>query len=119
MMEKKVTCIICPVGCEVIVRGSGQEVDELAGFQCKRGKTYAANEYLNPKRILTSTVKVRNYDYAVLPVRSDVPVPKSILLECMEIIKRTIVTAPVKTGQIVVKNIMGSGANIIASTRTH
>jgi CxxC motif-containing protein len=118
-MEKKVTCIICPVGCEVTVRGSEREVTEVADFQCKRGKSYAENEYLNPKRILTSTVKVRNYDYAVLPVRSDVPVPKSILLECMDIIRKIIVTAPVKKGQVVVKNIMGSGADIIASTSTH
>jgi CxxC motif-containing protein len=119
MIEKKVTCIICPVGCEVIVKGSERAVEELTGFQCKKGKTYATDEYLNPKRILTSTVKVRNYDYAVLPVRSDVPVPKSILFECMEIIKRTIVSAPVKKGQIVIENILGSGANIVASTSTH
>ena len=118
-MEKQVICIICPVGCEVVVRGSEHKIDEMTGFQCKKGKTYAKDEYLNPKRILTSTVKVRNYDYPVLPVRSDVPVPKSILFECMEIIKKTEVTAPVKKGQIVVKNIMECGANIIASTKTH
>jgi CxxC motif-containing protein len=118
-MEKKVICIICPVGCEVIVRGSERKIDEMTGFECKRGKAYAENEYLDPKRILTSTVKAVNYDYPVLPVRSDVPVPKSILFECMKIIKKTSVTAPVKSGQVIIKNILKSGANIIASAKTH
>ncbi len=118
-MEKKVICIICPVGCEVIVKGSEDKIEEMTGFQCKRGKKYAEDEYLNPKRILTSTVKVKNYDYPVLAVRSDVPVPKSILFECMKIIKKTEVTAPVKKGQVIVRNILESGANIIASAKTH
>ena len=118
-MEKKVICVICPAGCEGIVKDAGNKINETIGFQCKKGNTYAEDEYLNPKRILTSTVKVKNYDYPVLPVRSDVPIPKSILFECMKIIKKTEVTAPVKNGQVIVKNILESGANIIASAKTH
>jgi CxxC motif-containing protein len=118
-MEKKVICVICPAGCEGIVKGSGNRIDETTGFHCKKGKTYAEDEYLNPKRILTSTVKVKNYDYPVLPVRSDVPIPKSLLFECMGIIKKIEISAPVKNGQIIVKNILESGANIIASAKTH
>jgi CxxC motif-containing protein len=118
MMEKRVTCVVCPVGCEIIITGSEREVAEVTGFQCKKGKSYAQNEHLNPKRIFTSTVKVRNYDYTVLPVRSDAPVPKKILFECMEIIRHITVTSPVKQGQIIIRDIMGSGVNIIASTGT-
>lgn len=36
-------------------------------------------------------------------------------MECMAILKKVEVTAPVKMGDIVVKNIAGTGADIIAA----
>jgi len=48
METKKIICIICPQGCEVTVCGdkSSRTVESIKGFGCKRGKTYAENEFL-------------------------------------------------------------------------
>jgi CxxC motif-containing protein len=117
MAEKKVTCVICPVGCEGIVAGTEEAVIAASGFQCKKGKVYAQDEYLNPRRIFTSTAKLKNSDCAVFPVRSDAPVPRKLLFECMKIVRDVVVVAPVKRGQIIVKDIAGSGVNIVASAQ--
>ena len=45
-IEKKVICIVCPVGCNIIVEGSADSktVSNMTGQQCKRGVKYAENE---------------------------------------------------------------------------
>ncbi|NLZ52003.1 MAG: DUF1667 domain-containing protein [Thermoanaerobacteraceae bacterium] len=40
-------------------------MEKIHGNQCKRGIQYATDEFLNPKRISTTTVKI---DGAHLPV---------------------------------------------------
>ena len=117
-IEKKVICIVCPVGCEITVEGTGdkQVVNSMIGQQCKRGEKYAENEFINPKRILATTVKIRGYDYPVIPVRSDDLIPKDKLFKCMDIIRKTAISTPVKRGDIVVENILNTGVNIVTAT---
>ena len=54
--EQKITCIICPVGCDITVRGKGDQIQSVEGCSCKRGDTYARSEFVHPSRILTTTV---------------------------------------------------------------
>ena len=65
-------------------------------------------------RILTSTVKVDGEDRLV-PVRSDRPIPKELLMDCMAVIRRTVVKAPVSTYDIIIPDVCGCGANIVAT----
>jgi len=115
-MEKKyITCIVCPLGCRITVQGEGGMIDSIEGHGCKRGEQYARDEFIHPVRILTSSVKVKNGNVPLVPVRSDKPVPKEMLLKCMEEIKKAEVAAPVKYRDIVIENILGTGINIIAT----
>ena len=50
-----------------------------------------------------------------MPVRTNREIPKEKIMECMKILKGMIVTAPVKTGDILIKDIAGTGSDIIAS----
>lgn len=66
MSEKKeIICVICPKGCHISLEAGspdgGDRVDPegLRGYKCKRGKTYALNEFTRPVRVLTTTVKVK------------------------------------------------------------
>ena len=68
----------------------------------------------SPVRILTSTVKVDGEDRLV-PVRSDRPIPKELLMDCMAVIRRTVVKAPVSTYDIIIPDVCGCGANIVAT----
>jgi len=115
MAEKIITCITCPVGCDILVRGEGETISHMEGCQCKRGEEYAQNEFIHPVRILTTTVKVEGADAPLVSVRSDKPVPKELLFECMNEIKAVTVEAPVSRYDVIIPNILGTGVNICAT----
>ena len=115
-MEKKyeLICISCPVGChlEVSEKENGLFVK---GNQCKKGEAYAICELKAPTRVLTTTVRINNGFLKRLPVRTNSALPKDKLFQAMEIINQVIVTAPIKVGELIVENILGTGVDIIAS----
>ncbi|MBR1810523.1 MAG: DUF1667 domain-containing protein [Clostridia bacterium] len=115
-MQKNLICIACPRGCYITVdlNDSG-EVVSVTGNTCKRGDTYARTEMTNPTRSLTSTVKVEGGAHPVVPVKSAAPVPKGMLFECMKEINRATIKAPVKIGDKVIENILGTGVDIVAT----
>ena len=114
-MEKTIICTVCPRGCHVKVTLNGTEVTDVDDYGRKRGKEYAAAEATHPVRILTTTVKIADMPYQLLPVRSNAPVPKELLLECMKEIKAVAVAAPVKAGDVVLPNICSTGVDIVAT----
>lgn len=113
MVEKDIICVICPSSCHIHVVGEGQEIKEITGFSCNRGKEYASTEFIAPKRTLTTTVRAKNYVSPVIPVRTDKPVPKESVMECMDILNHLVVEGPFEVGKVVVENILGSGANVV------
>ena len=108
---KELTCIICPRGCHLVV----DENLNVTGNNCPRGAIYAKNELTHPTRTLTSTVRVISETEVALPVKSSNPLPKEKIFEAMEVINKTVVKAPIKIGDIVVKNIFGLDINIVAT----
>ncbi len=113
MKKVSYTCIVCPLSC----KGTLNVIDEgysSEGFICKRGIEYAINEYTNPKRILTTTVKILHGLYPNLPVVSQQEIEKSKLFQCLEFLHKLHVEAPVNAGDIIVENILDTGVNIIA-----
>lgn len=114
-MEKNIICTVYPRGCHVKVTLNGSEVTEVTDYGCKRGKEYAAAEATHPVRILTTTVKIAGEAYGLLPVRSNAPVPKELLMECMKEIKAVTVTAPVAAGDVVLSNVCSTGVDIVAT----
>ena len=110
MME--LTCVECPMGCKITVKENGGK-KEFLGYSCPRGKLYAENEVVDPKRVVTSTVKCSNG--VILPVKTDKPISKKDIFEVIKVINTIICDLPVKTGDIIKKDVFG--ANII-STKT-
>ena len=113
------TCIICPMGCsmEVTVEtdASGhKKVTAVKDNGCKRGEQYAAKELQNPTRTLTTTIKVEGGVLPVVPVKTAGEVPKTSLLQCMEVVRRAGCKAPVKRGDILLYDLLGTGINVIA-----
>lgn len=111
-MERKLTCIECPMGCDITVESTGGKVLSVSGNGCPRGKKYAENEVVCPKRVLTSSVRAKNG--SMVPVKTDVPVNKSDLFALMKKINSATVETPVKIGDVIVKNI-ADGANLVAT----
>ncbi len=112
------TCIICPMGCtmEVTIENDGKHktVTNVVDNGCKRGPEYAKKELLNPTRTLTSTISVADGNLAVIPVKTAGEVPKKMLMQCMEIVRRAKVSAPVKNGTVLIHDILGTGVNVVA-----
>ena len=125
MSEKKfqMTCIICPMGCTMEVttegEGSARRVISVTDNGCKRGPEYVEKELLNPTRTLTTTITVQNGDLSVVPVKTAGEVPKNMLLQCMEVIRRASVRAPIKTGDVLLHDILGTGVNVVSCAKVN
>lgn len=113
-MKKEIICTVCPLGCRILAEGTREGITSIEGFTCARGKEYGSQEFLHPVRILTSTVKADGED-RLIPVRSDRPVPRELLMDCMAVIRSTVVKIPVNTYDVIIPNICGCGANIVAT----
>jgi CxxC motif-containing protein len=111
---KDIRCIICPTGCLVHVENVNGELI-IEGHSCKRGEEYAREEFISPKRILTTTMRVENGFLPLIPVRSEKPIPKDKLKETLKEIAQTITQAPIKMGDILLEDVLGLDINIIAS----
>ena len=114
-MKRSIICVSCPRGCPVDVEIENGEVISVTGNTCKRGDSYARAEVTHPVRSLTSTVKVEGGIHPVVPVKSAGPVPKEKMFECMSVINSVTVKAPVKIGDVVIEDILGTGVNIVAT----
>lgn len=112
-MSKSITCTRCPMGCALTVTEAGG-ILAVTGQGCPRGEEYGRSEYTCPVRTLTTTVLVTGGAEPLLPVRTDRPIPKAMLFACMELVRSMSVAAPVSAGQILLENIAGTGANLIA-----
>ena len=113
--EREVTCIQCPMGCKIAVEIYRQEVLGTKNAGCSRGVEYAIKEIKSPVRDFFSTIKVNNGKTPMLSVRSTKPVPKDLLLVCAIEISKLTVQAPIRIGSVIVKDILNSGIDIIAT----
>lgn len=110
-MKRNLTCIVCPIGCQLSVTLEDGVVTEVTGNTCPRGKQYAIDECTNPVRTVTSTV--RTVGGGVIPVKTDRPIPKELMFDCMDEIDRAVATLPAHIGDVVIENLLGTGANVI------
>ena len=111
---RKLTCIVCPRGCEMEVSlGDGGEVLGVSGNACKRGEAYANDECTHPKRTVTSTVRLE--DGRPLPVKTSTTVPKELVFEVMKEINRAEAKRGTRIGDVIIENVCGTGADVIAT----
>ena len=109
--KSEIICIECPRGCRLTVT----DEKEIVGNFCPRGKVYGLAEITNPVRSVTSTVRLRSNEITRLPVRTSRPVPKGMLMDVMRVIRQTSANAPVHCGDVLVKNILGLDADLVAT----
>lgn len=116
LITKNLTCIVCPMGCQLEVKlDSDGNVKEITGNTCKRGYNYANTEFTNPIRTLTSTIRlIGSKNDKFLPVRTASPIPKPKLFEAMELIGRLEAKAPIKRGEVVCSDFIEKGIDLIA-----
>ena len=95
---------ICPLGCALEIQLKDDKIVNITGNNCPRGKVYAENECTNPQRTVTSTVKCE--DGSLISVKTDKPIPKEKMSECMAIINKA--TLPITIGDVIIEDVFGS-----------
>lgn len=113
-MKKDYTCIVCPRSCTLTVEDQDGTI-VVTGNSCKRGEEYGKNEHTNPKRMITTTVRLKDGTLRCLPVISSGPVPKEKLLPCLSYLYGLEVQAPLKLHDVIVENILDTGISILAA----
>jgi CxxC motif-containing protein len=115
--KKTFICVGCPLGCEVTLTLDAKgKVIGFEGNRCKEGEKYVMEEYKNPVRTLTATVLTRGSSQPLLAVRTARPIGKTLLKKGMGVIARTTAEPPVKAGDVIVPNLLGSGVDLVASS---
>ena len=114
-MNKTYTCIICPIGCDIIAEIEGTEILTLEGARCPRGREYIHQELTDPRRNIASSVLVEGGDLPLVSVRLTGPIPKARIFDVMAEIRRLRVFAPVSAGDIFIHDVLGLGCDVMAT----
>ncbi|MCL2218093.1 MAG: DUF1667 domain-containing protein [Defluviitaleaceae bacterium] len=104
------TCVVCPWGCLLKTQG-----DKISGYSCTRGLKYAQKEQTDPRRSISGSVRIVGAVNNALPVKTSAPLPKDKLLEAARLLYTVTVRPPIKTGDVIIPNILGTGIDFVAS----
>ena len=112
---RELICIGCPLGCPLTVEMKGTEVVSVTGNTCPNGDRYARKEVTDPRRTVTSTVRVLGGILPVVSVKTAQDIPKNKIFDCMQELATIRVKAPVQEGDVIVSNIANTGVSVIAT----
>ena len=109
------SCIGCPLGCPLTVTIEKNEVTNVSGNTCPKGAAYAKKEVTNPTRIVTSTVRVSGGSCPMVNVKTAADIPKDKIFACIKELEEIVVPAPVRIGDVILKDVAGTGVDVIAA----
>lgn len=112
--QKSLICITCPKGCSLELSVDGTTLIKAKGG-CKRGHEYAERELKDPRRMVATTVRIQNALHPLLPVYTSAAFPKGRIPELVAELRKASVNAPVRMGQVLIKDVLGSGIDVLAS----
>ncbi|MBR6089935.1 MAG: DUF1667 domain-containing protein [Anaerolineaceae bacterium] len=114
-MNRTLTCIGCPMGCQIEVEldDAGNFVSS-SGWSCRIGERYAKEEVTAPVRTVTALVEVTGR-LEPLSVKTAGPIPKEKIFDCLAELQKTKVQAPCSIGDVVLADVCGTGVDVIAT----
>ncbi len=118
MSEERVielTCIICPMGCQIKVYLSDNKVVKVEGNTCPRGEAYAREEVTDPKRVIMSVVRCTGGELPTVSVKTREPIPKRLRWKLMRKLRDIVLKAPVKVGEIILEDPLDIGIPVVAT----
>ena len=109
---KELICIVCPNSCHLSLDENGNVV----GNKCPRGKAFFENELKCPMRTLQTTVKTSIKGVRVISVKTSAEVKKDLIPAIMKELNKFVLDHHVKYGEVIIENILDSGANILVTS---
>ena len=116
-MKGQFTCVICPTSCVVNAEWNEIELQNTDHAQCKLAWDFVRSEIFDPRRMVTTTVRVEEGDLPLVSVKTEPPVPKGKVFEVMQHLAHVVVKAPVNIGDIVVADVLGTGSDVVATKK--
>lgn len=113
--RKEFVCIRCPLGCNITAEMEGTNIINITGNTCPRGADYVTKELTDPRRIVTSLVRVKGGELPVVSVKTAADIPKDKIADCIRALKEIELIAPVHMGDVVVENVCGTGVKIVTT----
>ena len=105
-------CILCPNGCRLRYESDGS----ISGNRCKRGEEYAIQERTAPMRTLTLTLRTESG--ALVPVRTDRPIPREKLLNAAAQLQTLVLPErDIACGEVLLHDLMGAAVIACAAYR--
>lgn len=115
MNIEKIVCVLCPMGCKIKYNAVDGKIVAVEGNRCPKGLSYLEEELKEPKRIVPTSVKVVNGELPLASVKTSKPIPKRLIPKFMELVKQVQIEAPVKVGDVIMKNVLDTGADVVAT----
>jgi NADPH-dependent 2,4-dienoyl-CoA reductase/sulfur reductase-like enzyme/CxxC motif-containing protein len=130
--ENSLVCILCPNSCvinyyleedQTKVKNEQTKAEngnkyKINGGMCSKGEDYVLSELVSPLRVLTSSIKVIGSYKELVSVRTTSGIPKESLMQAMDIIKNIKLEKAVNQGEIILKDFIIEGVNLIASSNS-
>ncbi len=115
-VKKEFICISCPMGCMLTVTDCENNI-KVEGNTCKLGVKYAINEYSNPVRTITTSVKMKTKNgIEMISVKTSKEVSKTYIFKCLEEVKKLeLEEQKINVGDVLIKDILNQGADIVAT----
>ncbi len=108
------TCILCPNGCDLKMDRRGDELI-VTGNKCVRGIQFMKDEYYDPRRVLTTTVKTSCHKHPRLSVKTSKPIPKDFIFPAMTVINGFTAVGSVERGQVLIPGLLDLDVDVVAT----
>jgi CxxC motif-containing protein len=110
----KIICKSCTAKC---IMTYTPHTGQLTGNKCPRGEAYAKDYRPDAVRIRTYQLPVKNGHMKRLAVRTETPVGEALSERIEALLKTVTLTAPVEAGATVLKNVGGTGVDLVATRK--
>ncbi|MGI6173053.1 MAG: DUF1667 domain-containing protein [Christensenellales bacterium] len=115
MHAQEMTCIVCPMGCQMTVTEENGAIS-VSGNACRRGEKYGIQEYTKPMRTVTTSIRLKGGKRPVVSCKTRDQIAKgdipAVLCRC----KKALATSPIKIGDVLIENAAGTGVDIVATS---
>ncbi len=112
MIEKRFTCIRCPIGCNLVVKKYADGKIVVSGNNCPRGEEYGKQELTEPRRTITT---IKQTKFGTISLKTDIAVKKEQYFDILKEIEKKKVTKSYQIGDVFIKNVLGTKSNIVVT----
>lgn len=115
---RKMTCIICPKGCSLVV-DENEDTYTVEGALCPRGEKYAIQEMTDSRRTVQTTVRTTLPGCRRAAVRTSSEVPLNEIFQYMDAIKAVVLTEKKQCGSVIARRLCGNDVDLILTERLY